>query len=618
MAAAQGLNPCAVLLQLPTSMELSYGAATSAGTTRQNNEDSLDFLCPQDQEERLRRGAVAVLADGAGGHGFGEVASKLAVETCLRCFRDTSPELSPNQILWRMFNDANLAVYDEGMRQPSTGERRMATTLTAVLLRYNEVFVGHVGDCRAYLIHQGKIDRLTDDHSYAGMQVKMGLLSEHEAATSNMGGMLTRLVGQNPTVQVDFRKAMVHEGDIIVQCCDGVHGCVTESEICDLLSKQPLEQACQSLIALAMKRGSEDNVTAQAIRVDKVKQVGYYRGSPIYYEEARPAMTGEPQVGQVLDARFEIVELISRSGMGSIFKAIDLENGDTVALKVPFMHFESDPAFYARFQREEEIGQSLNHPGILKIISVNTKKSRPYFVMEYLKGQTLDQLMRAQEKLPVERALRLASQICEALDYMHERDIVHRDIKPANIMVCDDGSIRIMDFGIAKARAMRRITFGGFSPTMGTPDYMAPEQVKGKRGDARTDLYSLGAILYEMVTGRVPFEGPNAYMVMNARLIGDPRAPRRLNPELSPQVEEIILHALECDPVDRYPSAQAMKADLDAPDGVVVTGRHERLRPPMVWKSRWKTVRQVVIILGALSLIFLLFIVMFRGQKLPR
>ena len=303
--------------------------------------------------------------------------------------------------------------------------------------------------------------------------------------------------------------------------------------------------------------------------------------------------------------------------MGSVFKAVDLANGDTVALKVPFMHLESDPAFYSRFEREEEIGKSLDHPGILKIISTSTKKSRPYFAMEFLKGRTLDEIVRAEGKLPIARAIAFTSKICEALEYMHGRNIVHRDLKPANIMVCDDGSVRIMDFGIAKAQAMRRITFGGFSPTMGTPDYMAPEQVKGKRGDGRTDLYSLGAMLYEMTTGRVPFEAPNAYMVMNARLIGDPRAPRKINPEISPQLEEIILHAMERDPVDRYASASEMKAELDAPENVALTGRHERLRPPTQWKSRWKTVRQVSIIVGVIGFVFMLFILLFRGQKLP-
>jgi serine/threonine-protein kinase len=377
------------------------------------------------------------------------------------------------------------------------------------------------------------------------------------------------------------------------------------------------QEASQHLIEMAMKRGSDDNVTAQVIRVDKVDQVRYYRGAAIYSEEPRAAMTSEPQVGQVLDARFEITGLIARSGMASIFKAVDLENGDPVALKVPFMHLESDPAFYSRFEREEEIGKSLDHPGILKIIPTSTKKSRPYFAMELLEGRTLDELIREKGTMPVPQALTFASRICEALEYMHSRDIVHRDLKPANIMACDDGSIRIMDFGIAKAQAMRRITFGGFSPTMGTPDYMAPEQVKGKRGDGRTDLYSLGAMLYEMVTGRVPFEAPNAYMIMNARLIGDPRAPRKINPQISPEVEEIILHAMERDPLDRYTTAAEMKAELDAPEKVVVTGRHERLRPAAPWKSRWKRVRQVAIIVGVIALVFMGFMLMFKGQKLP-
>src|SRR5205807_3541921 len=132
------------------------------------------------------------------------------------------------------------------------------------------------------------------------------------------------------------------------------------------------------------------------------------------------------------------------------------------------------------------------------------------------------------------------------------------------------------------------LTFTGFTSAMGTPDYMAPEQVKGKRGDARTDVYSLGAMLYEMVTGSPPFEGANPYMVMNARLTGDPVAPRELNPDVSPQTEEIILHAMERNPAKRYPSAAAMKAELEHPEAVELTGRHEHLQSPVAWKIHWR------------------------------
>src|SRR5262249_831010 len=145
------------------------------------------------------------------------------------------------------------------------------------------------------------------------------------------------------------------------------------------------------------------------------------------------------------------------------------------------------------------------------------------------------------------------------------------------------------------AAGFRRLTFTGFSPPMGTPDYMAPEQVKGKRGDERTDIYSLGAMLYEMLTGSVPFEGASPYIVMNARLAGDPRALRQINPEISPHVEEIILHSLEQDPRNRYPTAAAFKTDLDNPSAVHITGRHERLRPPVMWRTKWQTARLVLI-----------------------
>ena len=192
--------------------------------------------------------------------------------------------------------------------------------------------------------------------------------------------------------------------------------------------------------------------------------------------------------------------------------------------------------------------------------------------------------------MPVNDALKIASRICEALHYMHEHDVVHRDLKPDNVMICNDGTIRIMDFGIAKSEG-RRLTFGGFTPAMGTPDYMAPEQVRGKRGDPRTDIYSLGAILYEMVTGSVPFEGANPFIIMNARLTGDPAAPRKRNPEISPQVEEIVLHAMARDPKDRYPTALAFKHDLDNPDAVEVTGRADRLVEPVAWKGGWSRLR---------------------------
>lgn len=590
-------------------MELTYAQLSSRGPVRPHNEDSLDFWQPADLEEQRERGAVAILADGVGGHGRGEVASRLAVDVALRTFRECKSGTAPKQALWQMITAANVAVYDQGMEDRDGG--RMATTLTIALFRNDEITLGHVGDCRAYLIQGGQIRQLTADHSYAAMQRKLGLISEAEAAASEMRCMLTRSVGREPTVQIDCYAAQVRRGDRLVQCSDGLHQCVTDEEILEIATHVPPEQACRELVALAEKRGADDNLSVQVIQVNRVEQLMHYRGLPIYCEPELP-MSTEIDVGQVLDGRFQITEIISRSGMAQIFKALDRKTGETVAIKIPFMQYESDPAFYTRFQREESIGKQLNHPYILRIVPVEEEKSRPYIVMEYLKGQTLRQVLKSMERLPIDHALDIARRICEALEYMHRQDIIHRDLKPENIMLCDDGSLRIMDFGIAKAAGHRRLTFTGFTAAMGTPDYMAPEQVKGKRGDARTDLYSLGAMLYEMVTGSAPFEGTNPYQIMNARLVSDPVAPRRLNPEIPPEVEEIILHAMEQKPYDRYPSAAAMKVELESPEKVQVTGRNERLRPPVVWTRRWRSWRLILLAVLVPVVVFALLFLIFR------
>jgi serine/threonine-protein kinase len=595
-------------------MELTYAEQSITGPVRPINEDCVAFWKPDDPDLVRSVGIVAVMADGVGGTGHGGEASGMAVQTALDILKTTQGEIPPSELLRAIFNQANKSVYDASLREHDRG--RLATTLTVSIFRNDEISVGHVGDCRIYLLRNGAIRRLTSDHSYVALQVKLGLVKERDAMSSPMRSMITRSVGQDLTCNCDVFTQTLEKGDVLVQCTDGLYGVVLDDEICDIASHLAPREAVLQLIAQAGKRGADDNVSVQIIRIDEIEHRLFYRGAPYYVKAPTQPVSHEIQPGQLLDNRFQISDLINRSGMASIFKAADLKTGLTVAIKVPLMQFESDPACFSRFQREEEIGQSLTHPGILKIFAIPPEeKSRPYIVMEYLQGQTLASLMREVHPLPERDAVQIASRVCDALDYMHFHKIIHRDLKPQNIMICLNGTIRIMDFGIAKSLKARRLTFVGFSPSMGTPDYMAPEQVKGKRGDERTDIYALGAILYEMCVGQTPYEGESPYAVMNARLTGDPAAPRKLNPKLTPAVEEIILHALERNPANRFQSAQEMKAELDDYEKVEITGRFRRLQAPQLWKSRFRMLPMLLLFGLAQVIIFLLLFLYFKHKS---
>ena len=210
-----------------------------------------------------------------------------------------------------------------------------------------------MGDCRSFLVQGGVISQVTTDHNYAAQQLALGLISARDAATSDMRCMLTRSIGRELTVQVDYHTVQVQRGDILVQCSDGLHFCVTEQEILDLVTKKSPTEACRELIQLAERRGTDDNLSVQIIQVERVNTLSYFRGQPIFHEAEIP-MGVEVEVGDVLDNRFRIDSLVSRSGMASIFKATDLKSSQTVAVKVPFMRFESDPAFFSRFRTSEE------------------------------------------------------------------------------------------------------------------------------------------------------------------------------------------------------------------------------------------------------------------------
>jgi len=277
--------------------------------------------------------------------------------------------------------------------------------------------------------------------------------------------------------------------------------------------------------------------------------------------------------GDRLD-EYKIEGLAARSGMSSIFRATDTRSGSHVAIKIPHPELKGDPILIQRFEREAEIGKQMDHPGIAKVLQGDCHSGR-YMVMEWAEGNTLRGILDETRKLPPARATRIAIGICDALAYIHERGVVHRDLKPENIIVQANDRIKLIDFGIAGKAGAQRLTYGIPSQILGTPDYISPEQVDGGQGDEQSDIYAVGIILYEMLTGRVPFSGDNAFAAMNARLVQNPVPPRELVPAVSPALQETIYRALERDRTKRYASAREFARDLQHPECVTAVERVE-------------------------------------------
>ena len=311
------------------------------------------------------------------------------------------------------------------------------------------------------------------------------------------------------------------------------------------------------------------------------------------------------EAGDTLD-HYHLDARVARGGMSTLYQATDLRDGKRVAIKVPHPEMEADPILVARFQREQEIGQELDHPGIVKTYG-DEERSRNYMVIEWVDGLLLRSLLNQERKLPMQRAVAIALGILNALDAMHKHGIVHRDLKPENIMIDGQDRIKILDFGIAMREDARRLTITSLSATLGTPDYISPEQVKGQRGDQRSDIYSLGILLYEMLVGEPPFSGPNPLAVMNERLLHDPQPARKRNPEIPLPLDEILKRALEREPRHRYATANEMAWELEHPDQIGIEEGDERM---MVGGLRLPDSRKMILYASLALVPVVLFAVM--------
>jgi beta-lactam-binding protein with PASTA domain/tRNA A-37 threonylcarbamoyl transferase component Bud32 len=270
---------------------------------------------------------------------------------------------------------------------------------------------------------------------------------------------------------------------------------------------------------------------------------------------------------RLLGGRYELGGLVGRGGMAEVYRARDIRLDRVVAVKTLRDDLAGDQAFQERFRREAQSAASLNYPSIVAVYDTGKDLAGlapvPYIVMEYVDGQTLRDLLRDGRRLLPERALEIVGGVLGALDYSHRHGIVHRDIKPANVMLTRAGEVKVMDFGIARSLTGSQVTITQTDQVIGTAQYLSPEQARGERVDARSDLYSVGCLLYELLTGRPPFTGDSPVAIIYQHVRENPVPPSQVDPEIPRWVDAVVLKAMAKSPADRYQNAADMRADIE-------------------------------------------------------
>lgn len=306
-----------------------------------------------------------------------------------------------------------------------------------------------------------------------------------------------------------------------------------------------------------------------------------------------------PVAGTIIGGRYKIEKLLGQGGYAGTYLAEDMKENKKVALKLPNLNELGDPAVYERFKREITIGKLLQHPDLTVAID-HSEGTPPYLTFDYLEGDSLAEYLDKKKLFPVEQSVVMVANLLDALDYCHKKGICHRDIKPENLMVGSDGHLKIIDFGIAMAVNSPRVTWRGFSGLVGTPEYMSPEQIKGERGNEQSDIYSVGCLLYHMITGTPPYTGDNPMTVMYQHLTSSPKPLKEINAKIHPGIWACICHAMRRRKSERYASAAEMAQNLrnlnqvdlkyaDLPD------------PPMVAVSQSKHLNKILwITIGAI------------------
>lgn len=467
-------------------LQINSAHYSIAGVKAQN-EDACGVVVP-DEPLLTTKGIAAVVADGMSASDDGKQASEGCVKSFLSDYFSTPETWSVKNSGQKILAALNRWLHGQGQRQYQSS-KGMVTTLSALIFKSNTAYIFHVGDTRIYRLRANELEQLTNDHRFIASEKKT---------------YLSRALGIDLRVDIDYKTLAVEVGDIFIQLTDGVYEFVTDNLIKEttLLNKNKLEIAAKEIVAIAENNKSDDNLTCQIVKITRLPS----ENESEFYEKLTELPFPPPlEPGLILDG-YKVIRHMFSNKRTEVYLVEDTETNENIVMKAPSINYQDDPEYINQFLHEEWAGKRINNPHVLKVLDIKRKRTALYYITEYIEGSSLRQWLDDNPRPPLNLVRTFSKQIERGLRAFHRLEMIHQDLKPENILIDKNETLKIIDFGSAKIAGIEEIYLPiEVNNILGTINYTAPEYHIGDPGSNRSDIFSLGVIVYEMLTGHLPY-----------------------------------------------------------------------------------------------------------------
>lgn len=541
-------------------LSVSIGQSSCAGM-KPENEDFLGCYIPSkdtdDAEQLESKGIAAAIADGMSGSAGGKEASQVSVSLFLSDYYGTPESWTVKQAATKILTALNTWLYSQGQERYGSANG-MVTTFSAIVLKSHTAHLFHVGDSRIYRLRDDQLTQMTRDHRWV----------------SSDRDYLSRAVGIDTHLEIDYRASAIQVDDVYILTTDGVHDFVGVSDICSIAehNKNDQQKMADELRDAALSNDSNDNISVQVIKVEELPEPDKKE----YYEQlTQLPFPPDLFAGNVIDG-YKIVRELVASSRSQVYLAEDTLNAGAdgvapnVVIKTPSVNYEDDPSYIDLFLHEEWVAKRLNSPHLIKVHGIDRKRTFLYTVVEYVHGQSLQQWMSDNPKPSFTQVRGTIDQIARGLRAMHRLEMIHQDLKPDNILLDQSNTLKIIDFGSAKIAGIAEIkSVVEHNEIVGTANYSAPEYFKGDSGTNRSDIYSLGIIAYEMLTGKLPYGeiSPERASKKKFRYM----SARQHNPNVPDWMDACLQKAVHPNPEKRYGLLSEFLCDFRKPNDALLS-----------------------------------------------